>query len=614
MPATLRTAANGNLLRTVAVDTPPGTKVGDYLYALHVGFGGDLGGMTAPTPGEWTLIASNTSGPERIHTKVWRSVLTRVAPEYTVGHAAEGALTLLSVSGAASTPPVVVGDAAALSLGKAYAPPATPLTPNGLEIRWVGALASVPAPPTWGAPPAGYDPMTSAWSGRFVVSAVTARRVTSTTRLQELAFTAPSATNAHAYTIIIPSAAGTSGPPPTPPSFPAFTPIRGLARMRYRVHDALTGAYRGELTPDNVTFDRRDGEAGGFSGWCPMSNRKEADKLARIIPRDPADLRSGPGRLVVHCWRGGVLWGIYWLHTAEIIKSSRLGLGIQLQGSTLDAYMASVALEEDVLFEGDQIQNARDLIQLLGRDPRSNMGFGLTGGISGVERPLEAKQADNTTFGRVLRDYARTDGGFGYVINPTIVGGAIERRWVWGSPTLDFPNLKVTFTEGRTGGEVTDWKEIRSALRGGTRWGAIGGIPESEDATEDRVAVRSKLFETPHLAAGWPLIDQRLTHPSATTDLSELERYAQRYASTAAGAPRVFSANVILGRSSSFHPNMIGGYVRWIMHNDWNPITAEGGASRNDSQRLLGWALTPATRGSGKDKLELITEQPGVGA
>ncbi|TYB50227.1 hypothetical protein FXF51_56725 [Nonomuraea sp. PA05] len=615
MSATFRTptSAAGPNGGFFAVSQPEGVTPQTGLLAF---LAADSGGFAFLSGGsDWELLA-RIAGPSTHLSAVdvwWKARVPADDPEnyiVQIGPTADGVVAIVPIVGATGTPQVLAGSLYA-GTTDVISPGGDPPSADGLEFRWAAGIPNE-ATISWNTPD-GYQKILDLQSEDEVGGSLVWRRIYSTTPADPATHTASDSLQfGAALTVFVKSAPVVI--PPDPPPFPAFTPVKGLLPMQYRVHDALTGSYRGELrTATDVTFDRRDGDAGGFSCWCPMPNRREADKLARLIPRDPADLDSGPGRLVVHPWRSGVLWGVYWLHTAEIEQSSRLGLGLRMQGTTLDGYMASVSLEEDVLFVGDQIDNARAFIAHLGQDPRSNMGFTLMPGTSGTVRELAAKIADNTTYGRVLRDYARADGGFGYVINPTVTETGIERRWVWASPQLDFPDLKVTFTQARNGGEVTGFREVRSALRGATRFGVVGGIPDG-DASTERTAVRTPLIETAHLDAGWPIFDQRIIHPGNSTDMTELERYAAYYAATAAGAPRVFSADVILGRSSGFHPNMIGGQVRFVMNNDWHTPTEEGGSSFNGYQRIIGWSLTPATRTFGKDKLQVITAQAGVGS
>ncbi|MGC5009738.1 hypothetical protein ACLQ2R_03130 [Streptosporangium sp. DT93] len=608
MAATPRSVAASQVDGETGTAERGDAQPGDVLLAFHSADElGGLAGMTISGGGTWTpleeLAASNWSG-----SRIWRKPVGGSEPdEYDIAQGTAdtaGVVIILVIRGGDPNSIVVTKQVGSV------APAATPASASGLEIRYSAGAPSLPT--SWAQHP-GYDGL-DVQNGAFTTAGLAVRPYLSSGAVGELDM-APSPplddAHSHAFTLLIRSLGGSApggGEIPTPPSFPAFTPTKGVARTSYTVHDVLTGSYVGDIHPAaGLAYDRRDGEAGGWSGTLPMPNRREADRIAEIIPRDPEDLSSGPGRLVIHSWREGVPWGVHWLHTTEVTRTARGGLAMQLQGTTLDGYMNSVSLEEDVAFGDDQIVNARDFIAHMSADSRSNPGFALQGGTSGLVRPLIAAQADNTTYGRVLRDYSQVDGGFGYVIDPTLVGSTLERRWRWGSPRLDLDQEWI-FTESREGaGEITGWRELRSALSGGTRIGVIGGVPEAEDATQDRTAVRSELIETPHLAAGWPIIDLRLNR--ASTDLTELERYALRYAATAAGAPRVFSMDVILGKGSDFDPNGIGGWVTAVMNNDWHIRTASGGAFAMPAQRLIGWALTPGGRGAGKDRLQVVTAQ-----
>lgn len=580
---------------------------GDVLLLFHSSDAGSNSGLGEPSGGGTWSPSSSLPGGNWAGSKIWARVASDEEPEtygITQGTGADGVVTIVAIRGATLADLIILP-------GDPGGPGATPATASGVVLHYGAGVPFTGAQVSWGQPP-GYS-CVQAQSAPWTTAILAARAFSSSAPVEGVSLQPSSSLHvSHGFTVLV--ASSTSSSTPTPIPFPAFTPVRGITRMRYTVHDALTGGYRGDISPSGISFGRRDGEADGWSGFCPMPSAREGDRLAEIIPRDPEDLSSGPGSLVVHSWRAGVLWGIHWIHTAEIVKSGRLGLGMQLSGATLDGYMSSVALEEAVEFGGDQIDNARDFILHLGQDPRSNMGFTLQPGTSGTVRPLVAAPGPNVTYGSALRDYARTDGGFSYVINPTVVDGAIQRRWVWGAPRLDFPDELVTFTEGREGGEVIEWREVRSVLRGGTRFGVWGGTPPATDATQSSTAVRSALIETPHLVAGHPIVDQRLTHPGASTDVGTLDDYARYYASTAAGAPRVFSATVLIGRGSDFHPNMIGGYARFLLNNHWHKRTPEGGAAQSGYQRILAWSLTPGGRGSGKDRLQVITETPGVGA
>ncbi|WP_113699193.1 hypothetical protein [Nonomuraea lactucae] len=597
-------------MAAAAVSTPTAfvlrdeVQAGDVLLAWQ---SSDTGAMISMEFGEadgWVEKQQQT-GFGWVGTKVYQK--TAQADETDVyglqqGLTAKGTIHILAISGANPAGVLIVVG------GTDTCPAAVPSSSSGLEIRYQAGIPFTPGTVSWDSPP-GYE-QRSMQSGTSTTSCLAVRAYSSSAPLDEVALT-PSALLADrlGITVLVASASGSGGgTPPTPPEFPATSPSRGTTRMRYTVHDLLTGVYVGEFTNlSGVTMDRRLGEPGTFQASLAVPNRRVARRIQEIIPADPTDLSVGPGRLVVHCWRSGILWGVYWLHTAVIERpEGAKGVGIQLQGSTLDGYLHSVNLEDDVSFAADQIANARDLILHMQATAASNIGLGLMAGTSGSVRALAAATSANTTYGRLLTDYARTDGGFEWVVNPTVIGGSIVRSWEWGAPKISNPSAVHVFQEG---GDLTTWREERSALRRGTRFGVIGGTPEG-DATETRVPARSALIETPHIAAGWPIIDKRIQHPGQSTTVGVLDAYARYWADRAAGSTRVFSASLVLGKNPSLDPNGLGDWARFVLSNPWHAITADGAAGLNVSQRIIGWALSPADRGSrGKDKVQLITEQ-----
>ena len=489
------------------------------------------------------------------------------------------------------------------------APTATPGNASGLEIRYsAGAPSNEPV--TWGQLP-GYSGLDLQVLGTEATAAIAVRPFLSSNPVGQRDMAPdPADFPAHAFTVLVSSSGSGGGPAPEPPTFPASTPGKGASRMRYTVHDFLTGGYRGDIYPFGVTLDRRIGEPGTWRGRLAIPNNREGGKINEIFPRDPAELRSGPGMLVVHTWRSGVLWGIHWLHTTETSQDNRGTVWMDVQGSTLDAYLAHVALETsgDLVFGSDQIANARSLILHQQANPSSSAGLGLMDGLSGVVRPLIATPGPGVTYGRILQDYARASDGFEQVINPRVVDGSIIRSWEWGAPKIINDVLHV-FAQAANGGDVTSWRERRSILDGGTRWGAYGGTPEQEDATMAAAAVRAALVETAHVAEGWPIVDNRPVHPAGSTDQGTIDDYAVYMASRFPGAPPIFSCDVLIGPGSTLGPNSLGDSVRIILNNARYPIMSDGRASFNRSQRLIGWEFTPAERSQGgKDRVKLIAE------
>jgi len=415
---------------------------------------------------------------------------------------------------------------------------------------------------------------------------------------------------AHGITILVPSTAADERPP-DPPSFPDWTPGRGTSLYRYTVHDLPTGEYRGDIYPQGVTFDRRVLEPGQFSATLPIPNRRVADQVAEIIPRYPEDLESGPGRITVRVWRAGELWGEYWITGAIISQSRRGGITIQLRGSTLEAYLHHVPVEQDLEYSGDEISCARSLLSHMMGLSGANIGLTLLGGESGQTRDLVVKAADNTTYGDALRAFAQSYPGFEYTIDPVVTHTGFQRQWRWGSPVLPFTRDHV-FVQSPHGGDILDWSEEIDALRGATRVQVRGGTPEVEDAEQGSSPVLSDwVSATSHLAAGWPRYGRVVDHPGESTRRSTLNGYAQRWISALPGAVRVYSVTVALGARPTISPSSLGDWARRVMVNEWYPRLG-GGAGWDSAQRLIGIGITPVARGSGREEAQLILEEERV--
>lgn len=577
---------------------------GDVIMAfLASDFG--LSDMKIAGGGTWQPLGSR-AGTDWAGAKIWGKAITSGEPtRYTVSQADDatiGVLFLLVIKQATLSNIVIV------SANGFVAPAASPGYASGLEIRY-GAGASYDEEVSW--------PQLSGYSGidltvfGVMTGSLAVRRYVSSAPVPALNLDPdPDYFLGQAWTILVRSAGSSGGGvPPTPPTFPVSTPGKGESHVRVTVHDFRTGEYVDDITPSGLVLSKFLGEPGSWRGRLDLANRDESAKINRIFPADPQDLLSGPGRLVAHTWLSEVLWGIHWLHTTETVGGEDGNVYMQVMGSTLDAYLLYVALEQAVEWEADQIQNARDLITHLQANPASNPGLGLMAGVSGISRPLTAVPGPGVTYGRIMQDYARVFNGFETVVNPRVIDGSIIRSWEYGAPKIIGAGVH-NFEEGEDGGTISGWKETRSALAGGNRWGAWGGTPQQEDATMGASPVRAALVTTPHVAAGHPIIDQRPTHPGNSVDQDEVDNFAKYWAGRAAGAPSVFTFSAIIGPGSTLGPNSLGDQVRATLNNPRYPIKEDGSASFDRSQRLIGWELTPADRAAGgKDKIRLITEE-----
>lgn len=576
-------------------------KTGDILLAFH---SADVGGAsTMSIDGTWQPLAELTGGG-LAGTRVWGRTIQAGEPtlyEVTQQSGADGTVILLVVRNAS------LADIVVETLSGLITPSALPSTASGLEIRYAAGSAANQAT-SW-TPLAGYQGL-DVQSRTFTTATLACRPYSSNAEQPPVVLTpAPSLPGGHAVTILIKSAATSGGgTPPTPVPFPPFTPAKGVTRTSYIGLDLLTGDFRGDLpTLKDVSLDGRFNEAGSFSARIPLPGRLEAAKAAEVFPPDEYDLTAGVGRTILHTWRSGVLWGPHWIHTCVETRNERTGtVELAIQGVTLTGYLGHVALLEAIeLDHGDQLDNARNLIQIALDDPGSNIGITLGEGVSPSDRVLKGDV--DAYIGQLLQTYARVEGGFEYADGARLVDGSVLRTLEFGAPKIDKPDVVHEFVESPTGGDIVTWTRTRSALSGHTRLAVIGGTPQQTDVTTTATPLRSALLEaTDHLAAGYPIVDKRLRHES--TVQGTIDDYAAYWASRTPGAPPVFQCTVLLGAGSTFGPNSLGEYARITLNNPRYPIRSDGSPTFDRTMRIIGWQLQPRSRGRGKDRLQLVLE------
>ncbi|GIH70354.1 hypothetical protein [Sphaerimonospora thailandensis] len=601
--------------RSSSIARPGGTKKDDVLIVIHGCGSGGPDDMGISGGSGWVTIAERAmDGFGGGGTKVYRKILRANDPagfDLTSASTSRSAAILLVIRGGQAAQ--VVAKISGLfnpwdDVTRAVAPAATPAGASGLEIR-AGVGFSPWGTATWPTPD-GYTPAAAVQAGSAVTLSAVSRPLVSSAAVGEQTLrTGTDVYSSHGVTILIPSGSSV----PDAPDIAPWAPGRGSGLYRYMVHDLLSGSYITDIRPTDCSFDRRISEPGTFSATLPVSNAVQADQVARIVPRHSSDLSTGPGRITVRIWRAGVLWGEYWITGAVIERSRRGGITVKLRGSTLDAFLFNVPVESSRYYSGEQIANARSLIGHMQALSGANLGLLLQPGSSGVIRTLEAKAADDPTYGSALSDFARGFNGFEWLTDPTANSDTeqVERWWRWGYPRLTSDRVHVV-SESPTGGDILEWREEIDALRGATRVRVRGGTPEAVDAEEGSEPVYSAWQSaSAHLAAGWPRYGQRLDHPGESTSTSTLNNYAQRWIKTMAGAVRVYSATVALGARTTISPSSLGDQVRRIMVNEWWPRSA-GGATFNQTQRLIGISITPVRRGVGKEEAKLILEEPTI--
>lgn len=586
---TVRSHSVGSGNGPVVVARPAGVVAGDQLWAIHFYFG-DLTDMTASG---WSPAGSRQASV--LGVKVWKRTATG-SDGYTFGQQGDGTIHVVCVKDPSTTinARVVIADASGQDT---VSPGIIPVAASTLEIRAAGVY-TYPDTVTWITPP-GWASRGQAQAEEFVGSAAVSRAVNSSTSGPQT-FTAGPVGGRLGAGVTISIASAVAEPDVDPP--PAFTPGRGSALYRYVFRRLLDGTYLGDLDLAGVSFDKRIGQAGSFSATIPIPSRKVGNLVKEIIPEDETVLNRGPGVITCQVYRAGEPWGEYWITGATPSRSRRGTPSIALRGSTLDAYLLQVEIQEDLpeMIGYDQIDIARELLQHMQSQPHADLGLILQSGASGATQDRSYLASETSTYGQRLQELAAVDGGFEWTINLVLGPSGLERHWVWGYPTLGETDPQHVFVDAPHGGDILEWSEEIDALRGATRWRASGSSTGS-DASEESTSLMSEVHEaTAHLTAGWPRIDKTISY-SDVDDAATLDGYAAYWAGKAGGALRVDQYTVALGAKPSLNPNLLGDKARIYLENEWH-------SRQSRVRRIIGLGITPVSRENGKEEASLVLE------
>lgn len=595
------------------VSRPSGTQAGDVLIAIHGADQGSASDMTIS--GGWTLVRSQDGFVDAwAGSRVWRRVATASEPSsYTVSQAsgADGVVIVVALTEATATGIVVTADGAEEFTNEVPAPAATPPKAGCLALRWAGGTLFLPGDDVTWQYPSGHTPITQAQSGLFASAALAVRSLSTNTPIGSASFLAIPAIHVwQSFTIIVPpsTSSGPTPPPAPPPTIPAISSSEQVVHYGYVFADLLTDELiANDLDLHDVSYERRIGEHGPFSAQVDITDEITAAKVARILPRHPEDLSSGPGRVVVHVYRSGVIWGSYIIWSASVTWNGRgQPIQVQIEGSSLESYLLRVKIRSDLgPYEGeDQIQIARDLLDNMQSTSRYDIGLVLTSGTSGVTRDRHYLASEASTYGERLQELADVDDGFEWTIIVVDNGdGTRTRQWVWGYPTLGSDATSHKFLQP---GNVLSWSESID-VRGGTAFQARGQA-ESDDASEETQApVSDIVLAQAHIDAGWPGLDVTTDH-SNVSDEATLTSYATWGATHRAGATRLHQATVRLPANTTFGPGNLGDRVTLMLVNPWWPVV-DGVASFAKSWRVVGMSFKPPSKGSDIEECVLTFEE-----
>lgn len=573
--------------------------------------------MDTPSGG-WAPLASVDSG-SLLGTNVWVKTAGASEPSsYTVTQGSSGdcVVIIASISGVAVGTPRV---ATANSIGiGAFTPSLSLPSGTGTELRiGAGGSATAPNDADWSAP-ADFTEEAQAQSRQYTSAVLVSREITTAGPTGDNYLQVDeSLPYLHGVTVLFPdqttSDGGGSTPVP-PPTVPALPSSEQVVHYTYEFSDLLTDALIcKDLDLRDVSYERRIGEAGTFSASLDITDEISAAKVARIVPRYPEDLSTGPGRSVVNVYRNGVVWGTFVIWSASVSRQGRGPVTVTLSGASLESYLTHVKIRDDYDFTGgnatDQIGIARALIVGMQATPRYNIGLLFQDGTSGQVRERAYLASESSTYGERLAELANVDGGFEWAIQVVDNGdGTRSRVLVWGFPKLGNQATSHKFQEP---GGVLSWQEDIDATRGGTAFQVRGESINDDASTTSEPLVSDVILAQAAIDAGWAGLDVT-TDYSSVSDVDTLDAYAQWGADNRGGAVRVHQATVRLAPNTSFGPGNLGDTVTLMMSNDWWPI-ANGVSSFARSWRVVGMAFKPPSKGSGQEECTLTFEELAEG-
>lgn len=613
MPAALRGISSASSASTTfSVSKPSGAAEGDVLIAFQTVAFGSASSMTTPSGGAtWTLLTSVNGSDGIASIRVWWKVAGASEPtSYTFRQSSgnTGGFTVIAAVHSADTGTPLRAVGARSGESSVDTPGVTPTSTGAFEMRFVSGVGIDDV--SW-TPPTGYTERVDTLSGLVGASLVT-RTLTAAASSGDKTHTASSfLLGGEGVTVAVLAGASSGGggggvvPPPTIPALPS---TERVVHYTYEFCDLLTDdLIAKDLDLFDVSYDIKIIEPGMFSASLVITDEATAAKVARIVPRHPEDLSTGPGRTIVHVYRNGVVWGSYVIWQASVSRAGRgQHIQVRLDGLSLESYLNQVKIREDLSFEEtDQVDIARGLLEAMQSEPRYDIGLALTAGTSGVTRDREYLASEASTYGERLAELAQVDDGFEWIIQVVDnEDGTRTRHWTWGYPTLGQTQVTHVFTEP---GNVLSWQEDIDALRGGTTFQTRGESIDDDASTTSEALTSAVAVAQDHINAGWPGIDKTIDY-SSVSDEDTLNDYAAWWASNRAGAVRVHQVTVRLPANTSFGPGNIGDRVMLMLVNPWWPIQ-NGVASFAKTWRVVGMAFKPPAKGSGIEECTLTFEE-----
>lgn len=393
-----------------------------------------------------------------------------------------------------------------------------------------------------------------------------------------------------------------------------------MAFYRYQFCDLVTDRPIADLDLTGVSFDRRICQPGTFSGSVAVTGPETAERVARVVGRSDGDLGRGPGRTVVHVWRGDQIWGTYLIWSAEPKSDNRGRVTVDLSGASLESYLYHRQIRTDLTLAGaDQRWLARELVRRMEEprpiglvpvtpgeppDPEIPEESGHVDVAAAGPRSITYRASDAVSFGEALEDLSSRVDGPEWMVRTVVRAGERVREFVV-QDQMGQDRTEHVFTQP---GNVVAWSYPADASGAATSWRARGDAPDAAPE-EEAEPVLSRTWSDPRFeGAGWPLMDRTVDVPGVTSPAA-LDEHARWWAARSSGSVRFPQVTVRLADRTTLTPDRLGDKARLTLVNDWFPLV-RGSPSFSRSWRVIGIEVTPATRGQGEDTATLIFEEP----
>jgi hypothetical protein len=381
-------------------------------------------------------------------------------------------------------------------------------------------------------------------------------------------------------------------------------------RWTYLFCDLLTDQPLGILDVEGATFSSLIVVPGTFSGQIPITNAEDAALARQVFPHpDLYPPPAGEGRVVCHVYVGEDMtniWDSYLIWECDVQGGEDARMSIR--GATLDSYLHHREIWDDLAMDQeDQIDVAHALVADAAFEAGGDIGFGITGDLSGVLVDFECPASQAATYGQRLTQLANVENGFefrarSYVDMPA---GNRVREFTTGYPGLAGDGTEMVAVYP---GNIVNYSYKGNATDAATRWRGRGDTVNDDLTATSEPLVGNIVGANDFLGAGWPYLDRTVDYQGIKT-VDELDAFARWWRDTRSGVQRVPEMTIVFDEDHPLHPRMLGGYCQVAIEDLLFPLNDDGTASFRHRWRVVGMEVTPHAGDVGVDVARVVLEE-----